>query len=129
MASWAYKAALALCAINPIAVLTVVGWDRDPLGMITQAVAFAISLPVISCLQLFGAWVVRKEASPWTQVPILLISLAAAINYAWFVFTVDLTTSSTAGIGLILYPIMRQSLWALPIGAAAFWIGRSVEAR
>lgn len=116
--------AFALCAANPLGALAVVSWDPDPVGLTTQVIAFLMMAPIISWLQISAALLVRRlPASPFTLL-LLLLSLAAAIEYVWFAFSVDLASSSTAGVALILYPLMRQPLWVLPIGAGLVWLAR-----
>ncbi len=124
MSSRAVLAALTLCALNPLATLAVVGWDTEPLGLITQVIALGVTAPIIAWLQILAVLVVRNETSSWVIVPILLLSAAAAIDYAHMAFTLDLASSSTAGLALALYPVLRQPIWVLPLGAVLIWFGR-----
>jgi hypothetical protein len=117
-------AAFALCVANPIGALAVVDWAPEPVGLAVQAVAFLIMAPIIAWLQICAAMLVlRLPPSPFTFL-LVLLSFVAAIDYLRFVFSVDLAGSSTAGLAVIFYPLIRQPLWVLPIGAGLVWLAR-----
>lgn len=115
-------AALALCAINPLGALAVVSWDTEPVGIATQAIAFLMMAPIISWLQICVALLVRKSSDSKFAFLLLLLSLIAALDYVRFIFSIDFASSSTAGVALILYPVTKQPLWVMPIGAFLVWL-------
>jgi hypothetical protein len=117
-------AAFAFCGVNPLVALAVVTWDSNPMELATQVLAFLLMAPIMSWLQISAALLVRRLPASLFELLLLLLSLAAAIDYVRFVFSVDLAGSPTAGVALILYPLIRQPLWALPIGAGLVWLAR-----
>lgn len=114
--AWFWRLALVLCAVNPICALLVVEWEKEAFGILFQLIAFAFLIPLFACIQITAVFIVRKFTSPMDALLVLLISLCAAIDYCHFALTVDLASSSTAGVALVLYPITRQLLWIIPLG-------------
>jgi hypothetical protein len=123
-------AAAILCVVNPVVDLFIVTWNNDLPGVFFQFVALALISPVMASLQIAAtALIINEGRSPWTIWPILLLSACAAADYARFAVTLDLASSSTAAVGLVLYPVTEQAIWAVPAALLTFWIGRRVEGR
>lgn len=120
---------LALCVI-----VSVVGLDPEiSSGGISEAMMSAsglvILIPLIAIWQLACAFIIFRSKSLVTSLPMLALSCALAIDYLGFVSSVDLTGSSTAGVALVLYPLMRQTIWAVPVGLVLFISTRWLERR
>lgn len=124
MPSKLFYVALALCLINPVVGLAFETWDTDIIGFVTQVSAVLIVAPKVSWLQIAAALLVRRWPDGPAAFLLVVLSLAAACDYVRFVFSVDLAHSSTAGVALILYPIIRQPLWVLPVGTVLVWLAR-----
>lgn len=127
MRSKLIHAAFALCMINPLAAAVAVTWDKSLTGFITQAMAFLVIAPMVAWLQISIALLTRRSRASTYSYCMVLLSLVAAADYLRFVFSIDLASSSTAANGLLLYPLIWQPLWVLPIGGVLVWLLRRKE--
>jgi hypothetical protein len=121
--------AAAFCFANPLTAALVVTWEPNPLSVSLQFVALAIMAPIVAALQIVVALLVRRLRSALTASPLLIVSAGASADYARVAFTADLSSSSTAGVGLILYPFIAQAIWVLPIVTVAFVAARYADKR
>ena len=88
-----------------------------------------ILIPVVAIWQLICAIIIFRSKSLNTKLLVLAFSCALAIDYLRFVSSVDLTGSSTSGVALVLYPLMRQTIWAAPFGLVLLISTRWLERR
>lgn len=94
-----------------------------------QALCLVLLVPAIGVLQILAMLIVKKVESPWSKLLILLLSSAAAVDYARLILRSDWSISSTAGLWLVFYPLLMQPTWVVPSCVVLLWIGHRLHAR
>lgn len=139
LSSWGVEAwvAAALC-LAPLAIMmfgTSSGagaGDNSPLiwetllSLLFVPIALATIFPLVAASQLIAFWLVRRAKRLATRLVLLLISSTALVPYYHFVMTADLTSTSTASLGLMFYPI-QIAVFAVALSLAVYWIGKCTD--
>lgn len=109
--------------------------DRPPVALWETAVSLlllpigiVVLLPFVAAPQFVTFWLVRRTGRILAQILLLLVSAATLVPFYQFVSTADLTSTSTASLGAVFYPIFLAA-FAVPLNLVIFWISRLAERR
>ena len=119
--------AAVLCVAPPTFMLMTIDagalGDIDWLSLILMFGSTVALFPVLSAPQLAMLFLVRKSQSAGLRALFLVASISMAGIYWSFVRTADLTSTSTAGLAAMFFPLYLGG-GSLTAGAAILWTQR-----
>ena len=125
-------AAGVLCLAPPViafAIFNEHGFTGVPwIEVILTCVASLVVAPALSAPQLAMLFLIRKSPSLALKICFLGASVAMVGAYWWFLRTADLSSTSTAGLGAMFFPL-NLGCGSLAVGAAILWLQRLVAGK
>jgi hypothetical protein len=126
------RAAGVLCLAPPVLAFVNLNEEgfigADWIEVITTYVANVIIAPALSAPQLAMLFLITRSRSFALRMCFLAGSLAMACAYWWFLETADLTSTSTAGLGAMFFPLYL-GCGSLAVGTAILWLQRLLEGK
>ncbi len=131
-------AAALLCALPTILAYTVGPGELDIdrisasaeqiLSWLLVIVVAVVMIPLVAAPQFGFFWLVRQRAVPWLRWTFCAASALLLVPYAHYLATADLTSTSTAAVGAVFYPLMLAAL-TLPVAWLVWWLARDLPGR
>jgi hypothetical protein len=118
-----------LCLAPPVIAFTILNGDGFGdvtwIGVLTTCVASVVIAPALSAPQLAMLFLIRRSRSSTLKISFLGASFAMACVYRWFLQTADLSSTSTAGLAAMFFPLYL-GCGSLAAGAVILWLQRLV---
>jgi hypothetical protein len=105
--------------------LPVAPWETA-LSLILVPIAAALLMPFLSAPQFVNFWLVRHTRGALIRGLLLLISAVMLVPFYKFTSTADLTSTSTAPLEAIFYPIYLAA-YSVPVSLVLFGIDKLIE--
>lgn len=134
----ASRAAALLCALPTVLLYTIGPGEIDTDRLLTSAervdslllaVPAAVAMiPIVAAPQFGLFWLVRQRSVSWLKWTFCAASALLLFPYARYLATADLTSTSTAAVGAVFYPLMLAAM-TLPVAWLVWWLARDLPGR